>query len=166
MEASLARRSLLTKAADIPLPESWPTLVCKTILHVCSLAHWAIIQTRSWCADSRLQRVRLAGELDRARNEISLLQEELRIIKSRFGKIPARHRPYYPSTERTAILELKAMRGWNLTQTAHHFMVEKETVAECMNLRGRISRACCPNGSVRKIAIFFALTGQHSYKKH
>ena len=112
------------------LPECWPTLVRRTMLHVCSLAHWAIIYTRSMCADSKLQRVRLSGELDKARNEISLLQEELRIIKTRFAKIPAKHRPYYPPTERMAILELKAMRGWNLTQTAQHFMVEKETIAE------------------------------------
>lgn len=117
------------KTSDLALPECWPHLVRKAMIQVCSLAHWAIIYTRSMAADSKLQRVQLAVKLDTAKNEISLLQEELRIIKTRFVKMPVKHRPYYPPFERMAILELKAIRGWNLKQSAAHFIVDKETIS-------------------------------------
>ena len=40
---------------------------------------------------------------------------------------PAR-RPHYPPTERMAILELRAARGWSLEQTAKVFLVTAETI--------------------------------------
>ncbi|MFO7871321.1 MAG: hypothetical protein R6V03_07820, partial [Kiritimatiellia bacterium] len=113
--------------SSISLPFAWPDTVRTAVLHACSLAHYAIVYTRSWCADSRLQRVRLAGRLDRARNEIALLREEIRIKGARMRKIPARHRPFYHPAERMAILEMKAVRGWNLRQTAEAFLLEPET---------------------------------------
>jgi hypothetical protein len=33
------------------------------------------------------------------------------------AQIPAHRRPHYPPTERMAILQLKAARGWNQVQT-------------------------------------------------
>jgi hypothetical protein len=33
------------------------------------------------------------------------------------AQIPAHRRPHYPPTERMAILELRAARGWNQVQT-------------------------------------------------
>ncbi|MFO7870509.1 MAG: DDE-type integrase/transposase/recombinase [Kiritimatiellia bacterium] len=118
--------------SSISLPSAWSDTVRTAVLHSCSLAHYAIVHARSWCADSRLQRVRLAGRLDRARNEITLLREEIRIKGARMRKIPARHRPFYPPAERMAILEMKAVRGWNLRQTAEAFLVEPEAVASWM----------------------------------
>ena len=114
---------------DIPTPSYWPDGARALLLKVVSLAHWAAIRTRSWAADSRLQRVRLTGQLDKAKNEVTLLNEELRIKDTRMAKVPARSRPYYPPTERMAILELKAARGWNMKQTADTFLVEPETIA-------------------------------------
>jgi hypothetical protein len=46
--------------------------------------------------------------VDRARQEIALLREELRIKDARMASIPPRRRPHYPPKERLAILELKA----------------------------------------------------------
>ena len=111
------------------IPESWPKSTRSSMLQVVSLAHWAIVHARSWAADSKLQRVRLAGELERARNEMSLLREEIRIKDMRMCKIPARQRPHYPPEERMAILQMRAARAWNLAQTARAFLVEPETVA-------------------------------------
>lgn len=102
--------------AAIPLPDHWPKQVKSAILHAISLAHWSLIHSRAWAADSPLQRVRLAGLLDQARNEVALLKDELRIKDARMARIPPHHRPFYPPTERMAILELRAARGWNLDQ--------------------------------------------------
>jgi putative transposase len=93
------------------------------------MAHSATVYTRSWAADSKLQRVRLASKLEQAESEIALLREEIRIKDGRMEKIPAPNRPHYPPTERLAILELKAARGWNLAQTANTFLLEPETIA-------------------------------------
>ena len=64
---------------NIPISDNWSHHVRKALVHVASLAHWSIIHTRSWAADSKLQRVRLTGELDRTRNELSLVREQMRI---------------------------------------------------------------------------------------
>ena len=100
---------------DVPLPKTWPNHIKAAVIHTISLAHTALVCSRGWAADSRLQRVRLASELDRARTEISLRREEIRIKDIRMAKIPPRKRPFYPPTERMAILELKAARGWNIS---------------------------------------------------
>ena len=70
----------------IPLPKSWPNHI-KEAIHTISLAHATIVYSRGWAADSRVARVRLAGDLDAARNEISLLEEEIRIKNARMGRL-------------------------------------------------------------------------------
>ena len=79
---------------EIPVPENWPHTVRRAVLHAASLAHYAIIYTRAMAANSPIERVRLKEKLDRAENEISLLREQLGLLKARFGRIPARHRPH------------------------------------------------------------------------
>lgn len=120
------------KYSDIPLPKIWPKRVKSALINVISLAHTAITFSRSWCADSPLIRVRQAGELNRARQEIALLREEKRIKDGRTARIPPHHRPFYPPTERMAILALKAARGWNIEQTARAFLVESATISSWM----------------------------------
>ena len=120
------------KAPQIPLPNSWTKHVRSAMLHVISLAQYATIYTRSWAVESLNGRVRLRAELDRAIQEIALLREESRIKDSRMGQINPHRRPYYPPTERMAILELRAARGWTLQQTAATFLVTAATVASWM----------------------------------
>ena len=115
--------------SDIPLPSGWPDCVRSAVIYVISLAHYAITCARSWAANSINARVRLAAENDRLKQENQLLREEIRIKDTRLAKINPRHRPYYPPTERMAILELKAVRGWSLAQTARAFLVEPKTIA-------------------------------------
>ncbi|HUU11193.1 MAG TPA: hypothetical protein VM431_11740 [Phycisphaerae bacterium] len=45
------------------------------------------------------------------------------------AQIPAHRRPHYPPTERMAILELRAARGWAQVQTTRAMLVTPQTVA-------------------------------------
>jgi len=60
----------------------------------------------------------LKAENGRLRQEFALLQEEIRIKDGRMAQINPQRRPHYSPTERMAILELRAVRGWTLGQTA------------------------------------------------
>jgi putative transposase len=114
---------------DVLLPKNWPANVKSAILQVISLAHMAIIYSRSWAANSVNARVRLQGKLERSENEVSSLQDELRIKDARMARLAAPRRPHYRPVERLAILELKAARGWSAAQTARTFLVEPDTIS-------------------------------------
>src|SRR5262249_20924230 len=94
-----------------------------------SLVHYALVQTRSWAANSRNDRARLSAQKDQLDQEIRLLREEIRIKNERLARIPASQRPHYRPTERLAILELRALRGWSMAQTARVFQVTPATIA-------------------------------------
>jgi len=102
------------------------------VLHAISLAHFSLTFTRSWAANGFNARIRLKAENDRLRQELALLQEEMRIKDERMLRIPAQRRPHYPPTERLAILELRAARGWSRSQTARHLLVTTATVCSWM----------------------------------
>jgi len=119
----------LSCSSDIVIPKSWPKNIKSTILQVISLAHYAITYARGWAANSINARVRLQAKLNVALEEIAKLREELRIKDSRMARIDPQKRPHYPAVERMAILELKAARGWSLSQTAKAFLVTPATVA-------------------------------------
>lgn len=120
------------KYSDIPLPKAWPKRVKNALINAVSLAHAGITDSRSWCADSPLKRVQLAGQLNQARQEIAMLKEEIRIKDARMAKIQPHQRPFFPPTERLSILALRAVRGWNLEQTARIFFVEPATISSWM----------------------------------
>ena len=56
----------------------------------------------------------------------------MRIKDARMEGIPAQRRPHYLPTERLAILELRAARGWSQAQTADHMLVTPSTIASWM----------------------------------
>jgi hypothetical protein len=116
----------------IPLPKQWSSRVRSGVLHAISLAHFSLTYTRSWAANSLNARLRLKQENDRLRQELALVREEMRIKDARMLRIPAQRRPHYPPIERLAILELRAARGWSLTQTARHLLVTTATVCSWM----------------------------------
>src|SRR5258708_18853999 len=122
----------IKKPADLRLPKGWPSRVRSALLHVISLAQYAAVCTRSWAADSTNARVRLRAERDRLRQELALLQEEVRIKDARMAGILPHRRPFYRATERLAILELRAARGWSLQQTGSVFLITAATVASWM----------------------------------
>ena len=114
---------------QIPLPKGWPNRIRSGIIHVISLAHFSLTVARSVAANSINARIGLKAENSRLRQEVAILIEEARIKDSRMERIPAQRRPHYPPIERMAILELRAARGWSLSQTARRFLVTPATIA-------------------------------------
>ena len=172
--------------SNTPLPSGWPESIRSAVIYVISLAHYAITCARGWAANSANTRVRLAAENDRLNQDTLLLSEELRIKDARMAKIDPHRRPYYPPTERMAILELKAARAWSLAQTAKVFLVEPATIASWLKrideagdaalvqLREPVNKfpdfiryivqrlkVLCPSLGKRKIAQVLARAGLH-----
>ncbi len=87
-------------SSDIIIPKSWPKNIKSRVLHVISLAHYAITYARGWAANSINARVRLQAKLNVALEEIAKLREELRIKDSRMARIDPQKRPHYPAVER------------------------------------------------------------------
>jgi transposase InsO family protein len=117
----------------IPLPKGWPASVQSAVIHTIALAHYAIVYTRGWATDSNNPRIRHKAEGDQATDDAAMSREQIRILIARIARTPAHQRSQYPPTERMAILELKAARGWSLEQTAKAFLVTAATVASWMN---------------------------------
>ena len=98
------------------------------------MARIALLYTRSRSIITSSYRSKITAQLQQARDEISLLKEELRIKDERMIRISAHHRPHYTPTERLAILELKAARGWSADQTAEAFLLSPETITYWMKM--------------------------------
>lgn len=111
------------------LPRGWPGTVKSAVLHVISLAHFAIAHARGWAANSINARVRQASQIDRLRAEISMLKEEIRLKDARMASIMPHRRPHYVPDQRLDILALKAARGWSLEQAAKAFLIDAATIA-------------------------------------
>jgi len=118
--------------ARIELPRGWRRHVKSAVLHVIALAQYAMTCTRGWAIDSPIRRLLLKGEIDRLRQEVAFLTEEIRIKDARMKRVEPQKRPHYVPTERMAILELRAARGWSAQQTAEVFHVTAATIASWM----------------------------------
>lgn len=116
----------------IPLPRGWRGRVRSGMLHVISLAQFALAYTRSWAVNSPVARVRLKAENAQLRQQVALLTEEIRMKDARMRRVAAHKRPHYAPIERMAILELRAAHGWNTRQTADAFLVTPATVSSWM----------------------------------
>ena len=64
---------------DTPLPSGWAKHVKSAVLHVISLAHYAIACARGWAANSINARVRLSSDNDRLKQDNQQFREQLRI---------------------------------------------------------------------------------------
>jgi hypothetical protein len=117
-----------SSAAVPPIPKLWPRSIQAAILHVMALAHYVLVATRGWGANSCIERVRPAAKADKCDEEILHLREELWLKDARMARIPAHQRPHFQRDERLVILELRAVRGWSLAQTADTFHLSKETI--------------------------------------
>ena len=87
------------QGAAIPLPNGWPCRVRTAVVHTIVLAQTSLTHARSVASNSINARIRLKEEIDRLRQEVLLLREELRIKDSRMGVIPAHRGPHYPPME-------------------------------------------------------------------
>ena len=79
----------------IPLPRGWPQHARSAMLHVISLAQFALAYTRGWAVNSQVARVRLKAENDRLRQQAAWLTEEIRIKDARMSLTAAQRRPHY-----------------------------------------------------------------------
>ena len=118
---------------NLSVPKHWKESILSAVTHVISLATYILCYTRSWAANSANARVRLSAEKDQLQQQVAILREEIRIKDSRMASIPAARRPHYQLTQRLAILELRAARGWSLAQTARTFQVTEATNASWTN---------------------------------
>jgi transposase InsO family protein len=114
---------------SVALPARWPKSVRSAVVHAMSLAAATLTATRGWAADHVSSRVRLRAELERLRQEVSLLQEEMRLKDCRTMRVPGHERPHFHPIERLAILELRAVRGWSVRQTANRFLLSPATLS-------------------------------------
>ncbi len=117
---------------EFPLPRSWPRRVRSAVLQAISMAHFSLTCARGRAANRHRTCIWLCSENNRLRQEVNLMREEMRLKDGRMERIPAQRRPYYHPTERLAILELRAARGWSLAQTADRMLVTPATVASWM----------------------------------
>ena len=69
-------------------PRNCPTSVKSVVLHSISLAQFALAYARGWAANCPNARVRLKSQLDRAKQEIALLREQMRSKDARMASIP------------------------------------------------------------------------------
>ena len=120
------------KSRLVAIPKGWKRQVRWSVLNVISLAQFAMAYTRGWAANCPSIRVRLKSQVNRLTQKVLQLQEEMRIKDARMKSIEPHRRPYYRPTQRMAILELRAARGWTLKQTADAFLITPATVASWM----------------------------------
>ena len=67
---------------NLALPKGWPARIRSSTVQAISLAHFSLTFARGVAANSLNKRMRLQAEVDRLRQEIALLREELRIQTS------------------------------------------------------------------------------------
>ena len=104
------------------LPKGWKESIKSGMINAISLARYVVGRTRGEAAEHTDPATRSRAKLDQYEEEIALLVEEIRIKDTRWAAIPPHQRPHYAPTERLAILEHRAARGWSLAQTAERLL--------------------------------------------
>ena len=124
--------SSIALSHSLPLPRGWPRRVRSAVVQIISLARTSLALTLGWASEGMNGQLRHRAEGDCLHLEIQPLHEEIRIKNARMEQLEAHRRPHFPPTERLAILELRAARGWSLAQTARIFLVTPLTIASWM----------------------------------
>jgi putative transposase len=112
-------------AESLRLPRGWAKSVRNAILNVVGLVRIAMLAGREALIQNGDS---LHARIHRLESELAMTREEVRIKDARMKRIAPHRRPQYTTVERMAILQLRAMRGWNKTETARHFFVSDDTV--------------------------------------
>ena len=69
----------------IPLPKSWNKHVRSSLLHVISLAQFAVAYTRGWAANSINPRLRQKSEMQRLTGIVAFATEKASSTATRFA---------------------------------------------------------------------------------
>ena len=112
-------------AESLRLPKHWHSLVRSAVLNVVGIVRIAMLAGRETLLQNGDTKDARIHQLE---SEVAMLCEELRINDSRMRRIPPHRRPQYTEMERMAILQLRAMRGWNKSETSRHFLVSDDTI--------------------------------------
>ena len=110
---------------SLPLPKNWSHYVRHAVFNVIGIVRIAILSSRELLIQNGDV---LEVKIHRLETEVAMLREELRILGSRMNRIPPQRRPQCSPVERTAIMELRAMRGWSKAETARRFFVSDDTI--------------------------------------
>jgi transposase len=110
---------------SLPLPKDWTANVRHAVLNVIGIVRIAMLAGREFLIQEDKPHL---AQVHRLETEVAMLREELRIIGARTSRIDPHQRPQYLPTERMAILELRAMRGWSKAETARRFFVSDDTI--------------------------------------
>ena len=110
---------------SLPLPKDWSATVRNAVLNVIGIVRIAMLAGREALVNNGDVK---EARIHRLESEVAMLREELRINGARMQRVAPHRRPQYTAIERMAILELRAMRGWNKTETAQHFFVSDDTI--------------------------------------
>ncbi|HEX5106394.1 MAG TPA: helix-turn-helix domain-containing protein [Pirellulaceae bacterium] len=116
----------------LPLPRGWTNAVRAAVLHVIALAQFSLACAEGQLTRRKGHRGRLRAEHDRLIQELELVRQELRIKDARLSRLAPQKRPHYLPSERMAILQLRAARGWTVDETAAAFQVTPLTIREWM----------------------------------
>ena len=117
---------------SIRLPNAWKSQVRSAIVRVISLAKFSVTQAYGRAAVATSPRRRQQAENTRLKQEVLRQREEIRIKDVRMAQLTPQRRPHYPPVERMAILEMRAVCGWSLDQTAGTFPVTPSTISHWM----------------------------------
>jgi transposase len=110
---------------SLRLPKGWHSHVRNAVLNVVGVVRIAMLTGReALIANGDAKDARI----HQLESEVAMLREELRINGARMKRVPSHRRPQYTAIERMAILQLRAMRGWNKAETARHFFVTDDTI--------------------------------------
>ncbi|MHB8951917.1 MAG: hypothetical protein ACYC4U_02945 [Pirellulaceae bacterium] len=118
---------LKEEAESLRLLRNWHALVRSVVLNVIGIVRIAMLTGREAlikngdAPDARIHQLE---------SEVAMLREELRIISARMRRVPSNRRPQYTGPGRMAILQLRAMCGWNKSETSRHFLVSDDTIRD------------------------------------
>ena len=115
----------------MPLPKDWTDNVRHAVLNVIGIVRIAMLSGREFLIQEDRPDV---AQVHRLETEVAMQREELRINGARTSRIDPHQRPQYLPTERMAILELRAMRGWSKAETARRFFVSDDTIRAWLRL--------------------------------
>ncbi len=110
---------------SLRLPKDWHSYVRCAVLNVIGIVRVAMLAGREALIRNGDAKDARIHQLE---SEVAMLREELRINGARMQRVPSQRRPQYTGVERMAILQLRAMRGWNKAETARHFFVSDDTI--------------------------------------
>ena len=78
--------------------------------------------------EHKTEKLALHARLQEAELRAHLAWEAANILRSRFARIPEKHRPYFTPAARFRILEIKNLLAWNAHDTAQFFLVCTNTI--------------------------------------